>query len=141
WKKLIFVSVLVGLYFSLGRPIVHTASYSVAGGLAMQNGRESVESLDFSAAADQFKLAQEHFSHAHKASTGSAWAASLVGMKQSQQEVERGLAALAATADGLQTLSLAGKPWPAQLKALLQFQNPTEAPSDVHALLSQSKVE
>lgn len=147
WKRLLFAAVLIGLYAALGRPLLHTVSYAVAGGLAMQQGRSAVESLDFKASADHFSRAQDYLAEARQASTGLGWPASVVGLGQTQHELEQGLAALATTADGLTTLSVAGEPWPGQLHELLQFHNRSDstdatqaATTDIQALVDQSKI-
>ncbi len=140
WKRLIFAAILVGLYISLGRPVLHTLSYTLAGGLALQQGKSAIESLDFQASATHFTQARDKFNQAHQSVKGLAWPASVIGLGSSQREAEHGLAALTAVADGLTTLSVAGQPWPEQLHALLQFHHPSSSPVDIQALVDQSKI-
>lgn len=119
WRRWILAAVLLGLYFSVGRPMVHTLAYGAAGGWAAQSGVRQAKTLAFGSASGSFASAATNLQRASQSIEGLAWLASISGQQQTYYQTHQLLLGAAASAKGAATLSQAAEPLVGQAKQLL----------------------
>src|SRR5690606_33396369 len=64
WQRVLFAAIVIGLYASIGRPILHTTTYAVAGSINLYQGASAAKSLSFEQAEEKFENSQLHFAKA-----------------------------------------------------------------------------
>lgn len=124
WRKLLFGSAAVVVYAMLARPVVHTATYGVAGALDLRSGIEQTKSLQFDKAEQSFNSAETSLMLSSSSAEGLGWIAALIGQSDTLRQVRQGLTGASQTAGGLVTLCQAMEPLVGQAQHLVHFDKP-----------------